>query len=101
MIYLLLKYFIFSNAFDGLDIEVPIAEIEIYLQILKPAYILSLSWQKDTCSIVDLNIGLTKYIFDLKRFAVSGEAAQLCKILSECIKQKFHYELTSTIYKVI
>jgi len=34
------------NAFK--DVTLPIKEIEIYLQILKPAYILSLNWQKET-----------------------------------------------------
>ena len=33
------------------DVKLPIKDIELYLQILKPAYILSFNWQKETCTI--------------------------------------------------
>jgi hypothetical protein len=86
------------NAFK--DVTLPIKEIEIYLQILKPAYILSLNWQKETCTISDLLIGLTKYLYDLERLNIDGEASKFAFILIECIKSKFEYELNSQIYKV-
>ena len=62
------------NEFENTVFEAPIELIETYLQILKQAYILSLSWQKDNCSIADLLVGLNKYLYDLRSFDVTGGA---------------------------
>ena len=84
------------NAFQGLDFEIPMTLIDIYLQILKPAYILTLSWQKETVTIADLLLGITKYIHDLERYDLEEKPKRFCLILIKCIKDKFHYELNQS-----
>lgn len=84
------------NAFQGLDFEIPMTLIDIYLQILKPAYFLTVSWQKETVTIADLLLGITKYIHDLERFDLEEITKRFYLILIKCIKDKFHYELNQS-----
>lgn len=79
---------------------VPLDTIELYLQILKPAYILTNNWQREKAGIHDVFLGISKLLFELPRFNVSGSAKEFCVTLYRCINNKFDYELNSSIYKV-
>jgi len=57
------------GAFSSSGHECPVSldVVELYLQILKPAYLLTNNWQRDKAGITDVYIGLTKYLFELPR----------------------------------
>ncbi len=90
------------NCFEesGYQCLVPLRLIELYLQILKPAYILTNNWQRDKAGIHDVYLGVSKLLFELPRFNVTGSAKEFCVMLYRCVSNKFDYELNSSIYKV-
>jgi len=92
-----------KGCFLACNIECPVSldAIELYLQILKPAYILTNNWQRDKAGIHDVLLGISKLLYELPRFNVTGHAKEFCVSLYRCINDKFKYELASSIYKVI
>lgn len=79
---------------------VSLETIDTYLQILSPAYRISLGFQKNSSCISDVLPSLHKLIEIWENMNVPGNAKRLCKLLVLTTKNKFNYELTSPIYKV-
>ena len=93
------------KAFDKTDknrkCPVSLRLIETYLQILKPAYQMTINFQSNHSSIADLLVSLKRAIFTWENMNVIGDEKYLCDLLVHFIKNKFDYELNSDVYKVI
>ena len=90
-----------KNAFDpSKPCPVSLDKIELYMQILLPAYQFSLIMQKNLASIADVLPSITIMISKWSRMEVQGEAKQLVNLLVSSIKFKFNDELNSHVYKV-
>ena len=91
-----------KGAYDG-EIKCPIEleTIEIYIQILQPAYFTTLGWEKNSASIADV-IPQVLFLIDYwnKADIDDKEAKELCFFLIHYIKIKFEYELQAPIYQV-
>jgi len=76
-------------------------EIETYIQILMPAYWLTLAMQKNRSSIADIIPGVLRlvHIWD-KMELQDAKAKELCYFLIHFARIKFKYELESPIYQV-
>ncbi|CAF1149830.1 unnamed protein product [Brachionus calyciflorus] len=74
--------------------------LELYLQILQPAFQFNLIMQKSKSSIADvlpaLNIMLSKW----NRMQVTGNYRELCDYLIAAFKHKFKDEINSSVYCV-
>jgi len=88
---------IFSESFSC---PVDQNEIEVYLQILLPAYKLNLSLQSSKASIGEVLPGVLLLINHFERAHVDDEARELMYFLVHFLKSNFKYELESHIYKV-
>ena len=86
---------------SGVECPVSLETVELYLQILHPAYMLTNNWQRDKAGISDVYLGISKLLYELPRFNVTGDGKEFCVLLYRCISDKFQYELNSPIYKVI
>jgi hypothetical protein len=75
--------------------------VEVYLQILAPAYLVSIGFQSKHSLIADVLIAVRRLKFTLENMNVEGEARAFCNILCEYFDEKFEYEMNSPIYKVI
>lgn len=91
----------FDQTSPGLMCPVDLKKIEIYLQILKPAYQVSIGLQSNQASIACLIPGLLRFFNIWERMKVDQKETELCILLVKCFKNKFEYELNSFIYKVI
>jgi hypothetical protein len=82
------------------ELRCPIEQgvIEVYLQILKPLYLLSLSFQRSGSSIADVVPGVLKCIDHLQRLQLSPLPKQLCAKLVSQLNHYFDFELNSPIY---
>lgn len=78
---------------------VDLRTIEIYLQILKPAYLLSLAFQLSSSSIADTIPSILKLIHTYEHLDTQEAPRELCSLLIETIKAKFDFELNSDVYK--
>jgi hypothetical protein len=91
-----------KGAYDG-EIKCPIEleTIEIYIQILQPAYFTTLGWEKNSASIADV-IPQVLFLIDYwnKADIDDKEAKELCFFLIHYIKIKFEYELQAPMYLV-
>ena len=76
-------------------------KIELYLKILKPAYVLSLNFQYNVSSICDVRLGVIRLMDTWRRMQVQGEYKNLCLLLTMNVKHKFELEYNSVIYKVL
>jgi hypothetical protein len=77
---------------------------EMYLQILKPAYMVSLSFQKNNSTIGDTIRLILKLIDHWEKLSNTGiplTAQRLCRLLIKCVKYKFSFELNSSVHQVI
>ncbi len=74
--------------------------VEVYLQILAPAYLVSIGFQSKHSSISDVLIAVRRLKYTLENMNVEREARAFCNILCECIDEKFEYEMNSPINKV-
>jgi hypothetical protein len=74
--------------------------IEIYLQILFPAYELSIAFQKQDSTISDTLPALYRLIYTWETMIVSEFYQPFIKELVESIKLYFSYEMNLPIYKV-
>ena len=90
-----------KGAFND-DIVCPVSLdlIETYIQILLPAYKLSVMWQKNNSSIADVIPNILSLINKWEKFDVDQEAKELCLFLIHFVREKFKYEFKSEIYKV-
>ena len=81
---------------------VSLETIELYIQILNPAYFTTLGWEKNSASIADV-IPQVLMLIDIwtKMDINDAEAKELCFFLIHYIKIKFKYELESPVYHVI
>ena len=83
----------FKNEFPGpIDLE----STEIYLQILKPAYKVSIGFQKNSsyiCDIIPNILKLIEFWQNIVNSALMPTARRLCRLLIMCVKKKFDYEL--------
>lgn len=90
------------KAFDEVDIcPITLETVELYLQILKPAYDLSISFQNDKSTISDTLPSIYLLINIWETMEVDDDVKPLIKLLVENTKTKFSYEMNSNIYKVI
>ena len=86
---------------NGVACPVDLDTIETYIQILKPAYLTTLGWEKNNTSIADVIPQVLFLIeFWTKMEIKNNEARELCYFLIHFIKIKFEYELGSQVYHV-
>jgi hypothetical protein len=85
---------------DDVPVKCPVelATVEIYLQILKPVYLLSLSFQRTNSTIGDVNPSILKCIDTLERMDVPTVPKQLCTKLVKSIRRYFDHELSSHVF---
>ena len=83
----------------GLSCPIPLATIENYIKVLKPAYELSTTLQLDLSSICDVVPSLVNLMTYWETLVVPEEPKNLCYKLIAIMKIKFKYELTSCCYK--
>lgn len=74
--------------------------IETYLQILAPAYRVSVGLQKTSSTIADIIPSVQGMIRSWKTFVLSGDPKRLCRLLIITTENKFKEELESNIHKV-
>ncbi len=86
---------------DDNPCSVDLATIEIYLQILKPAYILSQQFQFNHSSIADIIPSIKQLIHTYLQMDLPDSKRSLCNYLITALREKFYYELNSDVYKVI
>jgi hypothetical protein len=88
------------GAFAGeLSCPIPLAKIEAYIKVLRPAYELSTTLQLDSSSICDVVPSLVNLMTYWDTLVVPEEPKALCYKLLAIIKIKFKYELSSPCYK--
>ncbi len=90
-----------KGLFKNIDCSVPLEDVEKYLQILKPVYILSQQYQYNHSSIADVIPSLKQLMNNLSTMIVDDNAQPLCGYLVTNILEKFNHELNSSVYKVI
>jgi hypothetical protein len=88
-----------KNIFDG-EYKPPFSQqkIELYLQILLPAYRLSTILQSTKSSIGDVIPLLLILIDTWKRMSLTGASKQFRDYLVKAFEHKFSYELDSNVY---
>jgi hypothetical protein len=77
---------------------------EMLFQILKPAYIVPLSFQKNSSTIGDTIRSILKLIDHWEKLSNTGlplTAQRLCRLLIKCVKYKFKFEVNSSVHQVI
>lgn len=93
-----------KNAFidenEELKCPVSLKKVEIYLQILQPAYRLSISFQNNKSPISLLIPSLLRIIHSWETMDLEIEEERLSTLLIVCFKEKFKYELNSEVYRV-
>ena len=81
--------------------SVDLETIEIYLQILKPVYILSQQFQFNHSTIADVIPSIKQLIHTYLQMDLPDSKRSLCTFLITALREKFYYELNSDVYKVI
>lgn len=91
----------FNENVEELTCPVSLESVETYLQILKPAYLLSMGFQSNTANISSVIPGILRALYAWENMDVSDPIARrLCVLLIANVKHKFSFELNSDIYKV-
>lgn len=85
---------------DDNPCPVKLETIELYMQILLPAFKFNLVMQKTSCSIADVVPNLLIMISKWNRMELTGVYKNLCNLLIAAFKHKFAYEMNSTVYSV-
>ena len=81
--------------------SVSLETVEIYIQILQPAYILSLQLQLNHSTIADVIPSVKQLINTYIQMELPETKRELCNYLVTALREKFYYELNSETYKVI
>ena len=81
--------------------SVSLETVEIYTQILQPAYILSLQLQLNHSTIADVIPSVKQLINTYIQMELPETKRELCNYLVTALREKFYYELNSETYKVI
>lgn len=90
-----------KNAFEASEqLPVPIKVIDVYLRILKPAYLVNVSLQSSNSNIGEVIPNIIRLINYWTSLKVTNAPKQLCDKLIDQFKQRFHDEIESKIYKV-
>jgi hypothetical protein len=85
---------------DDCPCAIDLETTEIYLQILKPAYKVSIGFQKNNSNICDVIPNILHLIDFWTNLDVPVPAKRLCRLLITCVMHKFKFELNSSIYQV-
>lgn len=87
--------------FNG-EIECPVdlETIETYIQILAPAYRVSIGLQKTSSTISDILPSILALRSIWERMDLSGDSKRFCRMLVLSLNNKFKSELNSDIIKV-
>ena len=85
---------------DDYPCPVRFEAIEIYLQILLPAFTFNLIMQRTSSSIADVLPSLIIMMTRWSKIVVPEKYKKLCSNLIAAFKHKFKYELASPIYSV-
>ena len=85
---------------DEFPCPVKFEALELYLQILHPAFQFNLIMQRTTSTIADVLPALAIMTSKWSRMIVPSQYKQLCKNLILAFNKKFKYELESPIYCV-
>jgi hypothetical protein len=89
---------------NSLKCPVSISIIKDYLKVLKPAYILNINLQRNTSSIAEVIPAISKIMNNWETIVattgISESIKNLCKLLIEQFKKRFHYEMKCDIYQV-
>ncbi|RNA33732.1 zinc finger BED domain-containing 4-like [Brachionus plicatilis] len=90
---------LFNEENEDLTCPLSLKEVETYLQILRPAYRFSLTFQNSFSSISHLIPSLKRIFFSWENMDLEPEFERLAILLVVCFKEKFKYELESEIYQ--
>lgn len=91
---------LFSDDDEELKCPISLKKVEIYLQILRPAYRFSITFQNNYSSISYLIPSLKRIIFSWENMDLEPEDERFATLLIVCFKEKFKYELESEVYQV-
>lgn len=90
-----------KKAFEESEkLPVPIEIIDVYLKILKPAYIFNVALQSTESNIGDVLPGILKLINFWNSLTLPDYGKTLCDNLVDQFKQRFRYESESKLYLV-
>lgn len=93
----------FDESIDpALSLPVDINTINMYIKILKPAYLLKITFQSNKTSIADVIPGVLNlfHLWTNMKPKLSITNQQFCNLLIQEFKKKYKYELSSNLYKV-
>lgn len=76
-------------------------KVETYLQILRPAYRFSITFQNNYSSISHLIPSIKRIIYSWENMDLEPEDERFATLLIACFKDKFKYELESEVYQVL
>lgn len=74
---------------------------EIYLQILAPAYRISVGFQKTSSTIADIIPSILALKNNWRRMDLEGDHKRLCRLLVLSLENKFKSEVKSDILMVL
>ena len=85
---------------EDINLRCPLSleKIEIYLQILQPAYRFTISFQNSNFPISALIPSLFRIIYSWETMELEEEDERLATILIVCFKHKFKFEIESEVY---
>ena len=91
-----------KQIFNEDDLKCPISlfEVETYLQILAPAYRVSLGFQKNTSTIADVIPSILKLQSVWEKMNLSPTPKRFCNLLILTTQLKFDFEFNSDAYMV-
>jgi len=102
--FLMLEAFQRANIRNAFPAEkpcpVPLKTIEMYMQILMPAFKFNLLMKRTTSTIADVVPNVIMMLSKWNRMEVGGNYRLLCDSLNNAFKHKFNYELNSPVYAV-
>lgn len=90
----------FDEEIPELKCPVDYDTVEIFIQVLKPAYDLTIQLQYSHSSIADLIPGIRHLQYLWENMNVENEFKEFSSILTLYLKTKFEYELNNSLYKV-
>ena len=77
----------FDQTDENLKCPVSLKTIETYLQILRPAYQMTINFQSNSSSIADLLVSIKRAIYFWENLNVTGEEKELCQLLVQFVKK--------------